>query len=105
MLEKAAKYADQIRPMGRQPANPYMEIRLVEWINKVLTRGYKLTQTEIRNKARCLMKKYNGDSKFAASKGWMEKFFRRHKQIAKQIMEKNRTRIEEMDSSDSDEYP
>jgi hypothetical protein len=43
--------------------------------------GKYLTQSEIRNKA----KMFSGDQEFKASKGWLEKYFRRNKEIGEQL--------------------
>lgn len=55
-----------------------MEENLTNWIKSKIKQDIYLTQTEIRNQAR----KFSGDINFKASKGWLEKYFRRNKMIS-----------------------
>ncbi len=51
-----------------------MEQALNDWVNACINNGIYVTQTEIRKKAR----EFSEDKKFKASKGWLEKYFRRN---------------------------
>jgi len=51
-----------------------MELNLTNWIISYIAQRKYLTQTEIREKAR----EFSGDKSFKASKGWLEKYFRRN---------------------------
>lgn len=80
-----------------------MEANLVAWIMKMLGRGFKVTQKDIRKRARYETNKDGRLSCFAASKGWMEKFFGRYPSIYKEISERNKSHLSEVESSDSGE--
>lgn len=66
------------RVRGRKPNNPNMEENLTNWIVVNIKKGKYLTQTEIRSRARV----FSGNNGFKASKGWLEKYFRRNKSIS-----------------------
>lgn len=55
-----------------------MEEKLNQWILNNLENNIYVTQTEIRNKA----KFFSNDPSFKASKGWLEKYFRRNTKIS-----------------------
>ena len=72
---KASNKEKQTR--GRKPIDPFMEMKICEWLKEQLSKGVHLTQKAIRNHAKRL-----GDAaKFKASKGWLEKFFKRRPEI------------------------
>ena len=62
---------------GRKLAFPEMEEQLILWLEGELEKGRPVTRKTIRNKAKVL----SNSREFKASKGWIEKFFRRHPEI------------------------
>ena len=67
---------------GRKPALPEMEEELTAWMKEALEGQTRLTQDQIRQKACQLAQQHCRDTKFAASKGWLEKFLRRNPLLA-----------------------
>ena len=64
MIKKEKKHQNVINTIlvgrkssGRRQAFPKMEVKLVTWINKVLDKGFRITQMEIRKKAREIIEK------------------------------------------------
>jgi uncharacterized protein YaaN involved in tellurite resistance len=66
---------------GRKPGDPSMEENLTKWIKLNIEQARYLTQTEIRNKA----KEFSREKAFKASKGWLEKYFKRNRGISDQL--------------------
>lgn len=62
---------------GRKPIDPYMEQKVCEWLKNQLDKGTVLTQKAIRDKA----KKISCSNEFKASKGWLQKFFKRRPEL------------------------
>ena len=62
---------------GRKLAFPEMEEQLILWLEGELEKGQPVSRKTIRNKAKVL----SNSREFKASKGWIEKFFRRHPEI------------------------
>lgn len=61
---------------GRKIRDPYMENKLLEWFeNYHNTKGNKVTTKEFKKKALFFSK----DKDFVASKGWLQKFRKKHK--------------------------
>lgn len=54
-----------------------MENRICEWLDSELKKGTHITQKIIREKAKALSQ----CDEFKASKGWLEKFFKRRPEL------------------------
>ena len=73
-----------------------MEVKLVSWIKRIMAKGLKITQVDIRKKAREIVEKEGNGLKFTASKGWLEKFFNRNRTVYRKIIEVNRASIDDI---------
>ena len=63
--------------VGRKAALPDMEDALVVWIDSLRMENLKVSCSSIQSKALELARE-RGDQDFSASRGWLEKFFKRH---------------------------
>ena len=62
---------------GRKPTDPHMEMKMCEWLEAELKKGTQLTQKTIRDQAKLI----SSCDDFKASKGWLEKFFKRRPEL------------------------
>ena len=62
---------------GRKPQLPDMDTTLVAWIDELRAENLRITCTGVQKKATDLARS-EGDAQFAASRGWLQNFFRRH---------------------------
>jgi hypothetical protein len=77
-LYRWKKHCDRKVGAGRKVADQQMENMLVEWIVDELAKGRKnLTRKQIQMRAIG----FSRDSSFKASKGWLERFIKRNKQL------------------------
>ena len=76
---KRKQKCEQVR--GRKPGDPMMEQNLTSWVKDNIAKEIYVTQNEIRAKAR----EFAGDKTFKASKGWLEKYFRRNSIIGEAL--------------------
>ena len=60
---------------GRKPHAEDMEEVLAAWIEQQRGRHLRVTRTAIQRKA---VELYDGDGEFSASRGWLDKFFKRN---------------------------
>ena len=60
---------------GRKPKLPYREKELASWFLEQRSLNLRITRSAIQHKAIQLAK---GDEDFAASRGWLESFLKRH---------------------------
>ena len=74
-----------------------MEAILSKWVLKTLKSGVRLTQKDIRTEAIQIMEKM-GHNYFRASKGWVEKFFRRNPDIFSLMHHKKKSKTESQTS-------
>lgn len=82
---------------GRKTVDPEMEEKVCKWLEKELEDGAVLTQRIIREKAKeisCL-------EGFKASKGWLEKFFKRRPQLFK-LYSENRNHSDHVELSQNE---
>ena len=83
----------KISRLGRKPANPEMEVALINWIQKNLAKGLRISQANMRRKAKEIIRKTDSKSSFTASKGWIEKFLRRHQGVWTMVEKSNRSKV------------
>lgn len=70
-----------------------MEKKLIAWIEKMCLNNARITQAIIRNRAMIIINEHRYEANgFRASKGWMEKFFKRHKYICQLLSRNNKLR-------------
>ena len=83
---------------GRKIVDYEMEEKLIKWLRGELTknRGKKLTRKLIQKNA----KKWSDNTKFKASKGWLERFVKRHKYL--KLHEVLNMNIKKLQSSDEE---
>ena len=60
---------------GRKVKLPDMEELLAAWIFELRSKNVRITRSAIQTKA---LELHTGEEDFSASRGWLEKFFRRH---------------------------
>ena len=60
---------------GRKVKLPDMEELLAAWIFELRSKNVRITRSAIQTKA---LELHTGEEYFSASRGWLEKFFRRH---------------------------
>ena len=76
-LKDLPKKKKRIDGGGRKPRLPDVETVLMAWIDELRAGHLRITCSEIQRKATELARN-EGDTEFIASRGWLQKFFKRH---------------------------
>ena len=76
-LEELPKKKRWMEGGGRKPQLPDMETTLLAWIDELRAENLRITCTGVQKKATELATS-EGDTQFTASRGWLQKFFKRH---------------------------